>query len=232
LDQLSHAGVESEWVLGLDADQALTPELADEIARVFRDPAASAGDVRGYYIKRRQVFRGRWIRHGGYYPKYLLKLFRRDSVLLDEGDLVDHHFYVAGRTAKLAHDLVERNRKEDDITFWAAKHVRYAALMAQEEIRREAETRRSVRPAALGSPDERVAWLKNRWRRLPLFVRPFLYFFYRYFVRLGFLDGKEGLVFHFLQACWFRFLVDVNLDQLRRERAAGTLPPDAPARNA
>src|SRR5262249_12779530 len=74
----------------------------------------------------------------------------------------------------------------------------------------------------LGSPDERVRLRKRLWHRLPLFVRPFAYFFYRYVIRLGFLDGKEGFVFHFMQACWYRLLLDINRDELRtrsREQA-------------
>ncbi|HEY4492638.1 MAG TPA: glycosyltransferase family 2 protein, partial [Acidobacteriota bacterium] len=55
------------------------------------------------------------------------------------------------------------------------------------------------------------------WHRLPLYLRPFLYFFYRYFIRLGFLDGKEGFIFHFLQGCWFRLMVDIKLDELKRD---------------
>jgi hypothetical protein len=64
-------------------------------------------------------------------------------------------------------------------------------------------------------PDQRVIWLKRVWSRLPLFVRPALYFTYRYFLRAGFLDGKEGFIFHFLQAYWYRLLVDIKLDEIR-----------------
>src|SRR5512133_1038975 len=67
-----------------------------------------------------------------------------------------------------------------------------------------------------GSPDERVLWMKGIWERLPLYVRPCLYFFYRYVVRLGFLDGRQGFVFHVLQGFWYRLLVDINLEELRR----------------
>jgi hypothetical protein len=71
-----------------------------------------------------------------------------------------------------------------------------------------------------GTRDQRVLWLKSRYYRLPLFVRPFLYFLYRYFVLLGILDGKQGFVFHFLQAFWFRLVVDVRLEELLLEEAA------------
>jgi hypothetical protein len=84
-------------------------------------------------MTRRQVFRGRWIKWGGYYPKYLLKLFLRKAVHFDERDVVDHHFRVSGKTRILRGDLVEANRKEDDITVWIAKHNRYAARQAVAE---------------------------------------------------------------------------------------------------
>jgi len=206
----------SDWILALDADQCVTPELAREIQSL---PASDLDGVDGVFLKRRQVFRNKWIRHGGYYPKYLLKLFRRGSVRTDPSDLVDHHFYVAGKTIQLRHDLVEANKKEDDIAFWIEKHNRYARLLAIEQIQRAANGGYAVTPSFFGNPDERSLFLKKVWARLPLYVRPFLYFMYRYVIRLGFLDGKEGAIFHFLQAFWFRLLVDINVDQLRREGA-------------
>ena len=66
----------------------------------------------------------------------------------------------------------------------------------------------------MGTPDQRSLALKHVWRRMPLYLRPFLYFFYRYFLRLGVLDGKQGAIFHFLQAFWFRLLVDIKLDEM------------------
>ena len=215
--------ISADWILALDADQRVTPELRDAIVAALGAPASRAGATPvAYYLNRRQVFRGRFIRHGGYYPKYLLKLVRRGEAWTDERDLVDHHFYVKGPTATLAGDLVEDNRNEAEIAVWIAKHNRYARLQAREEV----EQPPGATPGLLtvwraGSPDERVRWLKHRWRRLPLYVRPCLYFFYRYVLRLGFLDGKEGFVFHFLQGFWYRLLVDINIDELRRPRADG-----------
>ena len=208
----------TQWVLGLDADQRVTPELRDELIELFGGDQTKLHGVNGFYVRRRQVFRGRWIRHGGYYPKYLLKLFRRDQVRLDERDLVDHHFWVQGPTAMLRHDIVEDNRKESDIAFWIDKHNRYARLHAREELARRRGLAWPVRPDLFGSPDQRVAWLKQRWYVLPLYLRPVLYFFYRYVIRFGFLDGKQGFIFHFLQGFWYRLLVDIHLDELLHER--------------
>jgi len=230
---LDNLPLETDWVLGLDADQSLTPELAEEIAalterdvrnRLCKAPDGPSGQsvpdtfycgfYCGYEIKRRQIFRGRWIRHGGYYPIYLLKLFRRDAVRLDTGDLVDHHFHVDAPVGRLRYDLLERNRNEDQISFWIAKHNRYAKLLAEEEWR-----------CRNGDYGPLLSSKKRFWYRLPLYLRPLLYFFYRYVLRCGFLDGKQGFIFHFLQAYWFRLLVDINIDELRQ---TSTAPADSP----
>ncbi len=212
---LQNLPLNHEWILGLDADQSVTAELRLEFANLFANGQYLFGDINGFYMKRRQVFRGTWIRHGGYYPKYLLKLFRASTVYFDEQDFMDHHFYVTGRVAKLKKDFVEDNKKEYDIAFWIEKHNRYAPLHAKEEMsRRYASATWPQVPTLFGNPDQRVMWLKRGWFSLPLFVRPILYFIYRYFLRLGFLDGKQGFIFHFMQAFWYRLLVDIHLDDL------------------
>ncbi len=212
LEQLS---LRYDWIIGLDADQRVTPELRNELCALFNVQPERLTNIEGIYIKRRQIFRGAWIRHGGYYPKYLLKLFRRDSVFVDPQDLMDHHFYVSGKSIKLQHDILEDNQKEQSIAFWIEKHNRYAILHAREELkRRGAQHTWPLHAALLGNPDQQVIWLKQRWDHMPLYVRPFLYFFLRYFILLGFLDGKQGFIFHFLQGFWYRLLVDIHLDDL------------------
>jgi glycosyltransferase involved in cell wall biosynthesis len=218
---LENLALTTDWVLALDADQRVTSELRETISRTVKAQVNGGGDVAGCFVRRKQIFRGRWIKHGGYYPKYLLKLFRRDRVWLDERELVDHHFYVRGPVARLPYDLIEDNRNEADLSVWLARHIRYARRQAEEEWRRAKEgSVGSVTASPFGAPDERILWLKSIWNRLPLYVRPCLYFLYRYVLRLGFLDGKEGFVFHALQGFWYRLLVDIELDELRRKEAA------------
>lgn len=215
---LEHLPIRTEWVAALDADQRLTPELATELRAMMTDGSGLLQGTNGLYINRRQIFRGRWIKHGTYYPKYLLKVFRKDHARFDPHDLLDHHFYVDGNTANLRHDLIEENRKENDIGFWISKHVKYAGLVAQEEFQRNSSLTSTtpIEASLTGNPDQRTLRLKHWWRRMPLFVRPPLYFLYRYVLRLGWLDGKEGFLFHFLHAWWFRLLVDVKLEELKK----------------
>jgi len=210
---LDYPPLRNEWSLILEADQALTPELRAEMAALLaRSPRED-----GFYIRRRQIFRGKPIRFGGYGSKVLLKLFRRGKGGLDPVEQ-DTRVYVNGPVGRLKAPLEEWNKKEGAILFYLQKHLRYAEAFAREEVERRRGLPWRITPRLFGTPDERVLWLKTRWYRMPLYIRPFLYFIYRYFFLFGFLDGKNGFVFHFLQAFWFRLIVDVRLEELLRER--------------
>lgn len=215
---LDNLPLRNEWVLLLEADQALTEPLKQELRVLLGGPAVSCN---GFYIRRRQVFRGREIRFGGYGSKRLLKLFRRGYGELDPLEQ-DTRVYVKGAVGSLKHPIEEWNRKEDAILFYLEKHLRYAEAFAREEAqRRRHELAFKTPPRLFGTPDERTLWLKSLYYRMPLFVRPGLYFLYRYVALLGMLDGWNGFVFHFLQAFWFRFVVDIRLQELlRAERKA------------
>lgn len=114
--------------------------------------------------------------------------------------------------------IIEENLKENHISFWIQKHDKYSTLVAEEEIQRSLLNRKqSYSPRFFGSPDERIAFWKNTWWHMPLIIRPFLYFIYRYIFQLGFLDGKYGFIFHFLQGFWFRFIVDLKIEEFKRE---------------
>jgi glycosyltransferase involved in cell wall biosynthesis len=211
---LDHLPIRNEWILLLECDQQVTPELLQELQDLFARPHI---EENGFYVRRKQMFRGRWIRHGGYGSKHLLKLFRRGTGELDVKEQ-DTRVYVQGKLGKLRAPLLEDNRKEDEIMFYLQKHLRYAQAFAQEELeRRRAGLRFKTSPSLFGNPDQRVLWLKSLYYRLPLFIRPFLYFFYRYFFRLGFLDGKEGFIFHFMAGFWFRLVVDIRMQELLKE---------------
>lgn len=217
---LDNLPIRNDWVLILEADQAIPGPLDREIRAVVGSLTVAE---RGFYIRRIQIFRGKPIRFGGYGGKYLLKLFRRSSGRLDPVEQ-DTRVYIDGAVGKLRAPLEEWNRKEDSILFYLEKHLRYAEAFAQEEMKRREGLRFEGRARLFGTPDERVLWQKSLWYRSPLFLRSFLYFFVRYFVRLGILDGWNGFVFHFLQAFWFRFVVDLRITELRRESAKPKVP--------
>ncbi len=193
--------IETQWVLHLDADERLTPELVAEINSLMQNPPAG---VSGFMLRKRTIFMGKWIRHGGHYPSYHLRLFRAGSGHCEDR-LYDQHFIVDGPVEKLNNDYLDIIAST--LTSWTLRHARWAQAEANEMLTTE-RVGRQVNPDFMGTPIERKRWLRNSYGDAPLFVRAFLYGTYRYIFRLGFLDGKEGLIFHILQGFWFRFLVD------------------------
>jgi len=205
------------WLICLDADQIVTPELNRQL-QDFQDEDHKHLD--GIYFNRKNYFKGHWLQYGGYYPKYLLKMFRTGIGHSDLNENMDHRFVVPGSTLtwKNGH-ILEENLKENDISFWISKHNRYSDLLASEEVERMNKLRiQTVNTDFWGNPDERTAWLKNLWWQLPRFLRPFLYFTYRMIFQLGILDGRKGILFHFLQGFWFRIIVDVKIAEILKQK--------------
>jgi exosortase/archaeosortase family protein len=214
---LRNFDIKTPWVICLDADQVVSPELNQKLA-AFKD--ADFNDIDGIYFNRKNYFKGRWLKHGGYYPFYMLKMFRYGKGYSDLNENMDHRFIVPGKSVvwKDGH-ILEENLKENNIRFWIEKHNRYSDLVAHEEIERMQKTRsQTVQPNFWGTPDERTARLKQVWWQLPLYVRPMIYFIYRFIFRLGILDGREGTIFHFLQGYWFRLIVDIKIDEIRQQK--------------
>jgi glycosyltransferase involved in cell wall biosynthesis len=216
---LENLPITTPWVLNVDADERITPELRAAIERAITE---DDGSVAGYLVSRRTTFMGRWIRHGGHYPAWHLRVFRTGRGWCEDR-LYDQHFVVDGPVARLSGDLIDEFTP--DIVTFSRRHVRWAALEALELAERSSCAGRIRGRVLSGNAIERRRWARQWYARLPLFVRPILYFGYRYFVRVGFLDGREGLIFHVLQGFWYRFLVDALIFERRwrlATSAAGT----------
>ena len=208
----------SEWVLMLDADERVPTPLADEIGRVI---GASDGARAGYYIKFRFFFLGRWLKHGGLYPTWLLRLFKRHCVRIEERPM-NEHAILDGQAGYLQNPFDHCDNRP--LSRWIAKHNRYADFEAEEYLReRFGEGYRDSIPARLwGTQAERKRWIKlHVWNRLPLLLRPFLLFFRNYFLKGGFLDGPQGFAYHVLWSFWVRFVIDVKI--LKRQRRRGSV---------
>lgn len=208
--------VETQWVLHLDADERLTQEFRSWLENSF--PKLSE-KYDGFLFSRRTIFMNRWIKHGGHYPNFHLRLFKVNTVKCEEKAYDQHFVDIANGkylTVKNA-DII--NVVSESLTAFTAQHNKWATSEANEIAVSEKQVTDVVQPKLLGSPIERRRWLKsNVFMKTPLFVRPLAYFLYRYFFRLGFLDGKQGLIFHFLQGFWFRFLVDAKVYELRMKK--------------
>jgi glycosyltransferase involved in cell wall biosynthesis len=212
--------VATPWVVCLDADHVVTSELYRMLAS-FKD--ADYPGINGIYFNRKNFFKGKWIKHGGYYPFYLLKMFKYGIGHSDLNENMDHRFIVDGKTTIWKKGwLIEENLKENQIAFWISKHNRYSDLVAHEEIERMQKLRtQTLQPKLFGTPDQRTAKLKQWWWKMPRYTRPAIYFFYRMVIRLGVLDGGTGILFHFLQGYWFRLIVDVKIDELLKKDEHG-----------
>lgn len=210
---LNNCPIETEWIMKMDSDEYVLPELATEIQVNI---GSLNHEISGIQIKRRVYYMGRWIKHGSYYPIWLLRIWRHKKGRMEQRWMDEHIKLSEGKTIQFENDLVDDNK--NNLTWWTEKHNNYATREAVDilNILHGFTQYDEVEPKLLGSQEQRKRWLKIRYASLPLFVRPLLYFNWRYFFKLGFLDGKQGLVWHFLQGFWYRFLVDAKIYQMTK----------------
>jgi glycosyltransferase involved in cell wall biosynthesis len=212
---LKHAPLKHEWIFFVDADEWVVPGLAEEVGRVIRNP-----DCIGYYVNRRFIFMGRWLKHCGYYPSWNLRLIKRGhgeyERLTSVGDTgsgdneVHEHLIPTGKVGYLQHDLL--HFAFPDIATFIEKHNRYSSWEAAVEVSGE----NSGGMHAGNKTLERRRKLKLLSRKMgPL--RPWLRFLYSYVFRLGFLDGKAGLIFCRLLAVYEFLSYAKKLELLRHK---------------
>jgi len=202
-----------DWVLRIDADEYLTPALATEIRQGL---AVLPADIQGVFLPRYIVFMGRLIRYGGVSRVPVLRLFRRGAGQCEQR-WMDEHIKVKGGTASFTNHLVDHNL--NPLGWWIDKHNDYASREVVDLLNLEYGfmPHDTIARLAGGSPASVKRWVKERvYARLPGGFRAFAYFCYRYFIRLGMLDGSEGAAFHILQGFWYRYLVDAKLAEVRR----------------
>lgn len=206
---LDHLPITSEWVLFLDADEWLPDSLKKEITSLI----ATSPEENGFYIKWRLIWMQHWIRRG-YYPFWILRLFRYGKARCEDRS-VNEHLIVEGKTGRLRNDFIHEDRK--GVTDWIAKHNGYATREAMELLNtRSALDYQEIDVRLFGTQAQRKRWLRYRvWNHMPPLVRPFFYFFYRYVLRGGFLDGRAGFIYHFLQALWYPMLIDIKYLEMR-----------------
>ena len=204
-----HTQPKHEWILVLDADERVPPELAGEIAEVVRTAPTEVGAFR---LRRRFHMWGRWLRHSALYPTWVVRLVRRGRVeYVNRGHAETQ--VVNGRVDSLHNDLIDENLKSIDE--WFDRQNRYSTKEAQFEL--EQERKRAPLSGLLSAdPLERRAALKRVVAALPM--RPLAYFLYSYVLRGGFLEGRDGLVFCIMKSEYQRMIV-VKKHDMRRQGA-------------
>lgn len=209
---LENIEFKTPWVMRLDADEVLSSGLIAQLPALL---SSLGPDVVGIYVKRQLWFMGRWIRFGGMYPTYSMRIWRPNAVFCESRDLDEHIVLRRGRHVTLQADIMDIPLT--DLSSWIAKHNQYATLEAHSVLRAQLGNAADETYTNLfGSLPQRVRWIKTRiFYRMPLFVRPTLYFIYRYFLRFGFMDGCAGFIFHFMHGLWYRILVDAKITEMR-----------------
>ena len=206
---LDNIDLQTEWVMKVDADEEFTPELADEIEQKLDTLPAN---VNGVILRRRVYFMGKWLKHGGKYPELLLRIFRVGHGM-SEMKLMDEHLIVTdGDVTTFKSDFSDNNNKS--LEWWINKHNWYSnkEVLDQQMKSDAVNGEESVEETSTSLQAKVKRFVKNHgYYSLPKFSRAHLYFIYRYYFRLGFLDGTEGKIYTFLQEYWYRYLVDAKL---------------------
>lgn len=206
---LENCPIKTEWIMRLDADEYIDNVMSSCLNATLQD---ASDNTSGFICNLRNVFLGKIIKFGGYDPLKLLRIWRYKAGRIESRWMDEHITLDYGITSFVSGQILHNNL--NNTHWWTAKHNNYANREMIDIL---------VRKYNLFSPDESVkntdnfsakfkrAVKENIYNNLPLFFRPTLYFFYRYFLFLGFLDGKAGFAYHFFQAYWYRCLVDVRV---------------------
>jgi glycosyltransferase involved in cell wall biosynthesis len=220
---LTNLPIKTDWVMRLDADEIVDPDLAEEISSTL--PKLPA-EITGVSLNRKTIFQGKFIRHGGRYPLTLLRIWRRGMAQIEDRWMDEHMYLTNGKSVTFRGGFSDHNLF--DLTAFTEKHNRYASREALDVLNHRIHLfKQPVRLVSEATaPQARVKrfFKEHVYNRLPFEVSAIAYFLFRYLFQLGFLDGRRGLVYHVLQGFWYRFLVGAKLRELEDAvRRAGNM---------
>jgi glycosyltransferase involved in cell wall biosynthesis len=208
---LENASVTTDWILRIDADEYLIPELQTEIKNNL---SKLDTDVCGVEVPLKRVFLNRHMKRGLGEIR-MMRIFRKDKARLENRWMDEHIEILEGKTTTFKHSFADHNL--NDLGWWTAKHNSYSNREAIDLLDVEFNLLNSNSNVQLSVQALHKRNLKLKYVKMPLFLRSFSYFVYRYIFRLGFLDGKEGFLWHFLQGFWYRTLVDAKIYEIKKE---------------
>lgn len=211
---LDHLPLQGAWTMRLDADEVVSVQLGKELAAAIR--YAPAG-VDGFALRRRHIFWNRWLRFGGRWPLVLLRVWRTGCARVEDRWMDEHIVFVQpGRAPILRSPFDDHNLK--DLSYFTAKHADYATREAVDVLLRRYSLAGSAGQLLVGTATSQARLKRllklHLYNRLPFPLAAFGYFFVRYILQLGILDGLPGLVYHLLQGGWYRFLVGARVHEL------------------
>lgn len=210
---LKNAHIQTKWILRLDADEYLLPELIQELQDKL---PVLPDDVNGIIFNRRHIFMGKWMKRG-IYPVKLLRVFRAGKGMCEQRLMDEHIQLTDGRIIEFEHDFCDHNL--NDLSWFCHKHVNYAIREAVDLLDIELNltgvaATDEEKEISKQASSKRMA--KHKYVHQPLFWRSFAYFCYRYFLKGAFLDGKIGFIWTFLQGWWYRTLVDAKVFEIKK----------------
>jgi glycosyltransferase involved in cell wall biosynthesis len=201
---------ETTWTMRMDADELISEALKNEL--VYKLGLLDKSEINGFYLKRKVKFFGKELNYGNLNPMWLLRIWRNGEGVCNEKWMDEKIVLKNPKTLKLDHVFYDHNL--NDLTWWTQKHNHYASREAI-EILKERYLRSTNSTKKASNRDLVLFALKSFYNKVPIFLRPILLFLYSYFMRLGFLDGKQGLVWNILQVLWYRFLVDTKVYEIQ-----------------
>ena len=203
---LENAEVQTKWVLRIDADERFTEKSATELEALTNQHAED--DVNGIVVRFEVSFMGKALRHGGIYPIKVLRVFKTGKAHIELRNMDEHITMDEGKSVEMKSDCLHQDFKT--LHEWIDKHNKYSDREVLDYFNREQSQNRAK--LSKGAKFKRFIKFKIYYK-LPMGMRARLYYWYRYYIKLGFLDGKEGKIFAFLQAYWYRFLVDAKIHE-------------------
>lgn len=210
---IDNCGIDTEWILRLDADEVIGSSLSSNIKKLIEN---DDGKFNGAIFHRKHYFLGKWIRYGGRYPLPMLRLFRNGTAHVEQRWMDEHIVLDKGESVYLEGEFSDINL--NTVHWFIDKHNKYATrevidlmlkkLLGDDALNITSQTGFAIRFKR---------FVKQKiYGRLPYFLRPSLYFVYRYFILLGFLDGVPGFAYHFMQGYWYRSLVDLKCIEVEK----------------
>lgn len=201
---MENLNISSEWILRLDADERISQEATDEILEIVMGTNL---DINGIVVPFEVNFLGKKLRHGGIFPFKKMIVIRNGYAEIEDRQMDEHFYLLSGKSIELKN--ISEHKDYKDLTMWIDKHNKYSSREALDYFNTDALLTNNVK---LNKSAKIKRFVKYRiYYKLPMGLRSYIYYFYRYYIKLGFLDGKEGKIFAFLQAYWYRFLVDAKI---------------------
>jgi len=200
---LTHTNINTQWIFRLDADEIISIDASKEINTICEENKDT--DINGIVVRFEVNFLGKSLKHGGIYPFKKLLVFKKDKGYIEDRSMDEHIILTEGKSVELKSDSFHRDYK--DLSSWIDKHNKYSSREVEDYFNNNNKGSNQLNKSAKIKRFVKM----NIYYKLPLGTRAHLYFLYRYYFKLGFLDGKEGKIFAFMQAYWYRFLVDAKI---------------------